>query len=95
MVGGIVTETLVLEDKVWINCRDKYDECAIYVEKTDKARSVSEGDKLWWQGGRAFWTPKKFKKSADGGKAGRDFEIVLERRGYSGVKRPDTSKVIG
>jgi hypothetical protein len=48
MVGGEVVETIVLDDKVWINCIDDSNStCAIYVENTAKARAVSIGDKVW------------------------------------------------
>jgi hypothetical protein len=84
MVGGKVIETIDTGDKVWINCRgtgcEKNNECAIYVERTPEARSVSLGDSIWWQGRHAFWTPK-----------GRHFEDrKLIRWGFSGVSRPES-----
>lgn len=91
MVGGTVIETIVLPEKVWVNCDEarSYEaeggwvtipsrECAIYVERTPESRSISEGDSLWWQGGWAMWTPRN-----------RAFEDrKLKRIGYSGVSRP-------
>lgn len=53
MVGGIVIDTKVVPRKgVWINCQDynfsdkKYrkETCAIYIEDSAAARSISEGD---------------------------------------------------
>lgn len=77
-VGGKVVETIVLEDRVWINTSDDGDECAIYVERTPESRTISEGDSLWWQSGWAFWTPRN-----------RAFEDRrLNRIGASGVSRP-------
>lgn len=69
------------EPRVWINCRDDHgDECAIYVARTPEARSVSEGDSVWWQGTGAFWTPRH-----------RAFtDRRLRRIGFSGVSRPTT-----
>lgn len=79
-VGGKVIETIVLDDRVWVNTREPQsgDECAIYVERTPAARAVSDGDSVWWQGAWAFWTPQN-----------RAFEDRrLKRIGYSGVARP-------
>ena len=96
-VGGKVVETIVLPDKVWINARDKYEgDCAIYVENDARARCVSEGDALWWQGSNAYWTPKAHLVSYEearrlGYKQGQHYEIPLTRRGFSGVKRPETT----
>lgn len=80
-VGGRVVEVIVLQDRVWVNTREPSsgDECAIYVERTAKSRSISEGDSLWWQGRHAMWTPKNR----------AFFDMELERIGYSGVPRPD------
>lgn len=82
MVGGIVVETIIVtgRKRVWVNCIDGLDECAIYVSDTPAARSISEGDSLWRQGDHAMWTPinKPFS------------DMRLVRVGYSGVKRPET-----
>ena len=88
MIGGIVLETLVVKDRVWINCVEECSnsKCAIYVANDAKARCVEPGDIVWWQGGRAFWTPSSYKQGT--GKQGKQFEIVLQRIGFSGVKRP-------
>lgn len=86
MVGGTVIETLVVGDRVWIDCKEspkRSTTCAIYVENTAEARSVSEGDIIWWQGGVAYWTAKDRH-----GKTVGKVEVKLKRRGFSGVKRP-------
>lgn len=82
MIGGNVIETIVLPDKVWVNCREGNGTCAIYVTNTDKSRTISEGDTVWWQSGHAYWTPK-----SDGQTIG-PADIKLERIGFSGVSRP-------
>ena len=87
MVGGRVVETIILDDKVWINTTDGRDECAIYVEKTPEARTASRGDKLWWQGGVAFWTPTD-SDDLKGEDITGPVEVELKRIGYSGVPRP-------
>lgn len=84
MIGGNVIETIVLPDRVWVNCKERNStsECAIYVENTPKSRSISEGDIVWWQGGYAMWTPK-----SNGGAYAKS-DIRLNRIGCSGVSRP-------
>lgn len=92
MIGGKVVETKVLPEKVWINCQEYLETqdqlldnfCAVYVENTPKARSISEGDIVWWQNDKAMWTAKdKYGKTI--GKP----DIILKRIGFSGVKRPE------
>jgi hypothetical protein len=100
-VGGTVIETVVLPDKVWINTRERLSyrsTCAIYVKRTARSRTVSEGDCVWWQGSQAFWTPAmnrlpEAESNRRGNRQGKDFEIVLERVGGSGVARPTCQKV--
>ena len=102
MVGGTVIETIELYDRVWINVKDDRDlspNCAIYVEKDDKARCVSEGDAIWWQSGYAMWTPacnQQKKKSAHHhdnclARCGVDYDIKLKRIGCSGAPRPPSN----
>lgn len=84
--------------EVWVNCIDrcyragcdggdacthKRDECAIYVERNEDSLQIRAGDKLWWQGGSAFWTAV----GSDGECSGR-IEVDIQRRGYSGVSHP-------
>lgn len=88
MVTGIVLETIDAgEDaaRVWINLRVSRPgfvptECAVYVERTHAARSVSPGDRMRWEGARAYWTPR--------GEPFRDYLLV--RVGPAGAERPDT-----
>lgn len=85
MVGGIVVETIVLDDRVWIEVEEAGSSsagqrCALHVERTAPAECVSEGDSLWWQGTAAYWTPST-----------RSFtDFKLKRIGFSGVGRPIT-----
>jgi len=86
MIGGTVVETIIVDDKVWINCKEspkRSTTCAIYVDKTPEACSVSEYDMVWWQGGYAFWTPR----DQEGNNIG-EIEVKLSCRGCSGVSRP-------
>lgn len=57
--------------RVW--CVDRHnDECAIYI-KRPSPRDVKPGDKVWWQGRKAFWTPQDLSET----------EVPLERVGFS------------
>lgn len=92
MVGGRVIETLVVKDRVWINVQDwdennqrpRNDTCAVYVVNNDEARSISNGDIVWWQGGNVYWTAKD-KNGKTVGKA----DVAIKRLGFSGVRRPE------
>jgi len=91
MVGGTVIETISLPDRIWINCGDTTypsSTCAIEVVADARARSVSEGDIVWWQDKFAMWTPACLQGRADKGRSGVDFDIRLDKIGYSGVPRP-------
>ena len=74
MIGGIVKETNTIKQGVEIvvegtGC-EQFDTLAIKVVATPEARSVSEGDSIWWQGHKAFWQPKSCKEVSD---------VVLEK----------------
>ena len=88
-VGGDVVGVIVLNKAVWVNTKDRaypHDPpCAIYVKRTPKSECISPGDKLWWQGRKAFWTPY----DRHGEHIGDQSDIELERIGYSGVHVPD------
>ena len=79
MVGGIVVEVVWRDDddRVFVACRDtRYkDTCAIRVERNADSEQIDVGDRMWWQGGFAFWTP------ADGSRV----DVRIPRRGYSGA----------
>ncbi len=91
MVGGVVINIVRLADSVWVQCEETAhyyddkgrrkksytDQCAILVKD---AKEMKVGDRLWWQGSRAMWTPKP-----DDGRE----DIVLKRVGYSHSKIPD------
>lgn len=70
--------------RVWVNVRDTRgrETCAIYVEHTNESRSISIGDRVWWQGGFAFWTPRHL----------AFHDKPLRRLGCSGVTRPRLTK---
>jgi hypothetical protein len=79
MVGGQVINIVKTNDSTWVQCLDRTytnDTCAIRVKD---AKEMKVGDRLWWHGSRAMWTPKP-----DDGRE----DIVLERVGYSHSKIP-------
>lgn len=88
MVGGIVIETIDTGAAVWVNCQgigcEQGEQCAILIERSDRSRSISEGDSIWWQSRLAMWTPR----GRDGLPIGGLHDIRLNRIGYSGAPRP-------
>lgn len=103
MVGGTVVEVSEVKsqpDVLYVNCADKpkgrckADYCAIFVKKDGNAMRIEVGDALWWQGGRAFWTPQQnrvteHEANQRGLKQGFNWDIPLVKIGCSGVKHPD------
>jgi len=96
MVGGRVVETIVCEEKVWVNCRDMDhgQECAIYVKKTGAALTISRGDNVWWQDPWVFWTPYEGTTLASDKKVGPT-DVKIPRASYSGVSRPSEDRIVG
>lgn len=96
MVGGKVIEVIQLDGETWVDVRDVHDErhtCAIYVERSTNSERIGIGDSLWWQGPWAMWTPKANHSDSWQGpeprKCGVDYDIQIERIGFSGVRRPE------
>jgi hypothetical protein len=78
MVGGTIVDIVkVTPAKWWVNCVERHDQCAIYLNPAGLPLEV--GDGLWWQGRSAFWTPA----------SGACADVELERIGFSGVPHPD------
>lgn len=87
MIGGRVIETVTLEDKIWLNVRDRTypkDTCALYLARNADSEAIMVGDSIWWQGGFAFWTPAS-REVAD---------RRIPRASYSGVDRPAEHDVL-
>lgn len=92
MVGGVVIETLKTSDgTVWMNIKDNHSssQSAIHVKADAKARSVSPGDSMWWQGESAFWSP-----NAHQGAGLKYPEILLCKVGNSGASRPRKDEIL-
>jgi hypothetical protein len=91
MIGGIVTETIRLADRIWVNCvsseEKSNDHCAIYVERNSQSERIKPADSFWWQGCYALWTPYE-NKGKSGNRPGRDCDIRIPRIGSSGVSKP-------
>lgn len=91
MIGGIVVEVAEIKDRpdvLYIDCRDNVyirETCGILVQKNEISNQIQLGDKIWWQGRWAMWTPANTHR----GKQGVDFDIQIPRIGYSGMQHPD------
>lgn len=65
MVGGTVVGVSVINGEALLNVLDEKtgDECAVRCESRmvtgDEVR-IEPGDKVWWQCGNVYWTPKRF-----------------------------------
>jgi len=84
MVGGLVVEVVELPDCIYVDCVDcKYPKTrvAIHLQKSRLAKAIDFGDRIWWQGNRAFWTPCR----------GERYDVELKKIGPSGVKHPLSS----
>jgi len=92
MIGGIVTKTKVLPDRIWVNCEEENStsKCGIYVERNENSERIKPGDTVWWQAGYARWTPYEIRGKCfvEGLKQGRDYEVKIRKIGYSGVSEP-------
>ncbi len=97
MIGGIVLEVITLEDRIWVNCVDENEKsnekCAIYVRRNETSERVRPADSIWWQGGKAMWTP--YGTDVKAGKCTVDFDIHLTKLGCSGAERPGLVEKIG
>jgi len=93
-VGGIVIGVTVVGDEAhvstaelacWKKTGPKLDLLnATAVRVRTHGHTVYPGDILWWQGGRAMLSPRRFRHLPDAEKrAGTHYDIVLERLGYS------------
>jgi hypothetical protein len=86
MVGGVIINIVRLSDSTWVQCM----ETTVYHDSTGRRTTESTqtsairvkdapadmkcGDRLWWQGRWAMWTPKP-----DDGRE----DVHIERIGYS------------
>jgi len=84
-VGGKVIKHKIFDDKVYIDTDDDGCKCAIYVERDVNSEKVKEGDIVWWQSGKAYWTTEDRKT---------EIETVLIKRGFSGVPYPHDMPVV-
>jgi len=83
MVGGKVIEVCDIpgRDELWVNCADfrqgrKHpDTCSVLVERNADSEQIQIGDKLWWQGGKCYWTPQDESR----------VEVPIRKIGGSGV----------
>lgn len=99
MVGGIVieaSESRLRPEVVFVDCHDtKYKQtCAILVEKNETSLKIEPGDSVWWQCGKAYWTPQAVRsKPIESLKCHVDYDIEIRKIGYSGLTHPDRRPV--
>lgn len=57
-VGGKVIQIFKHVDKIWINIMEQLgsEPCSVLAKGIDY--DIQLGDKIWWQGGKIYWTPK-------------------------------------
>lgn len=81
MIGGTVIETKPGSDNIGVVVvEDQFGErLEINVEATAEARSISPGDVVWWQGRKAYWSPKNQDSDFFDGVE----DVPLYRIGYS------------
>lgn len=60
MIGGTVKETKE-EAYIKLVVEDEGEQITIGVEINSHSRSISEGDSVWWQGDKVYWSPKSRK----------------------------------
>lgn len=86
MNGGKVIETIVLDNRVWLNCQEEHSEntCAVYVALTASARCVSERDSIRWDQTHCYWTARE----RIGGRVIGKADFPLRLIGGAGAARP-------
>jgi len=83
VIGGIVIEASESKSRpelIFVDCRgtgcERSSTCGIYVEKNAASLQIEIGDQIWWQGRRAYWTPRLPGNATRGAKdVGRDIPI--------------------
>jgi hypothetical protein len=75
-VGGKVIQVYQADqDKVWLNTLDHGEPTSVLVNP--KGHEIKLGDKVWWQGGKVYWTSQSTLDTVD-----------LPKIGGSGVNHP-------
>lgn len=84
MVGGTIINVVPLSKSVWVQVQgegpEQFDTCAIRVKHSALSAQLKPGDLLWWQSGKAYWTPKPCDVRSD---------VPLDRVGYSHSSIPN------
>jgi len=86
-VGGNVVQLYYDEitQKVWVNTYDSGEYCSVLLGPVAFTRNIKIGDKLWWQGGIAYWS----RKAPEGDTTEWSFtDEKLPKIGGSGVRHP-------
>ncbi len=78
-VGGKVIQTyLENKERLWLNTLDQGGEpTSVLVHPDGHENDIALGDKVWWQGGKVYWTSAKTMET-----------VSLAKIGGSGVNHP-------
>jgi hypothetical protein len=95
MVGGLIEQIEEVEDgELFVMCRgigvEQKSTCGVRVKPGLARFLMKQGDRFWWQGRRAFWTP-----APERGLSSVFVDVPLERTGYSTDKLPSRRKLEG
>lgn len=79
MVGGKVIGVVRGPENTLLHVEDKGDRLSVRcVERDDE--KVRLGDSVWWQAGKVYWTPSRFRRTAE---ADQWRDVPLAKVGYS------------
>lgn len=83
MVGGIVIGVAHQGEETLINVAGSGGGINDYLAiRVKGGAAIRPGDQVWWQGRLAMWTPQE-NIGREGLRCGVDYEIQLQRVGYS------------
>lgn len=88
MIGGTIIGLARRKEYTLVHVQDHRDTCSIRIKEQKEIGNepveVQVGDRIWWQSGHAFYTPKhNYGKHNSGAKGGVDYDIRLPKLGYS------------
>ena len=87
MVGGEVVGLARGAESTLVHVQSNRDTCSVRVrevkERTGEPVVIEVGDRIWWQAGHVYWTPRKNHVHIGPRKGGVDYDIRLPKIGYS------------
>lgn len=92
MVGGEIIGLARGTESTLVHVQDtgkgySNDHCSVRVEErrmdTGEPIELKIGDSIWWQCGKAMWTPLAARGHSQGDGCGKTWDIALKKIGYS------------